>query len=193
MNMSDEEVRQTIENYLNQQDEKFSKFFIIRHAHRCNLSCCYCQLQKDRIYEWDKLPATPFHPGCDCYPESVKVKKLGTVSDKGIYGPDVYLKIFNKLPDYYVTKEEAINKYGWNSRRNTVAGKIPGKMIGGDIFKNIPTVLPYKEGRIWYECDIDYVDGRRNSKRLYYSNDGLMFYSPGHLSDTDGIEIYVVM
>ena len=75
---------------------------------------------------------------------------------------------------------EAKEKYGWNSRRNTLAGKAPGKMIGGDIFFNVPPILPQKEGRIWYECDVDYISGLRNSLRLYYSNDGLMFYSEFH-------------
>ena len=41
-------------------------------------------------------------------------------------------------------------------------------------------ILPEKDGRIWYECDVDYVSRLRNSLRLYYSNDGLMFYSINH-------------
>ena len=41
-------------------------------------------------------------------------------------------------------------------------------------------ILPEKEGRIWYECDIDYRGGYRNNARLVYSNDGLMFYSEFH-------------
>ena len=39
----------------------------------------------------------------------------------------VWLKEYGILPDYYITKQEAIEKYGWNSRRNTVAGKAPAK------------------------------------------------------------------
>ena len=30
------------------------------------------------------------------------------------------------------------------------------------------------------QSDVDYEGLKRNSKRLYYSNDGLMFYSPDH-------------
>ena len=56
----------------------------------------------------------------------------------------------------------------------------PGKMIGGNIFNNRKGILPEKEGRIWYECDVDYIAGKRNSLRLYYSNDGLIFYSEFH-------------
>ena len=61
-----------------------------------------------------------------------------------------------------------------------MAGKAPGKMIGGNVFNNKNNILPMKEGRIWYECDVDYEMLKRNSKRLYYSNDGLMFYSETH-------------
>ena len=56
-------------------------------------------------------------------------------------------------------------------------------MIGGDVFKNIPPLLPQKNGRIWYECDVDYISGSRGTcSRLYYSNDGLMFYTD-HFND----------
>ena len=88
------------------------------------------------------------------------------------------------MPDYYITKEEAKEKYGWIQGKNTMAGKAPGKMIGGDIYNNDERKLPKKEGRIWYECDVDYEINKRNSKRLYYSNDGLMFYSPDHGKST---------
>lgn len=57
-------------------------------------------------------------------------------------------------------------------------------MIGGDLYLNISLILPEKEGRVWYECDVDYEKNKRNSKRLYYSNDGLMFYSPDHGTST---------
>ena len=106
----------------------------------------------------------------------------------GELAPDVYLKKYGRLPDYYITKEEAGKKYGWIQGKNTIAGKAPGKMIGGDVFDNRNHILPEKEGRIWYECDVDYESGKRNNKRLYYSNDGLMFYSESH-NDTEVIQI----
>ena len=82
------------------------------------------------------------------------------------------------MPNYYITKEEA-KDLGW-TKCKILEYFAPGKMIGGDIYKNKPPKLPQKGGRIWYECDIDYESNKRNSKRLYYSNDGLMFYSPDH-------------
>jgi len=36
--------------------------------------------------------------------------------------------------------------------------------------------LPEKDGRVWYEADIDYESGFRNTKRIVFSNDGLIFF-----------------
>lgn len=110
----------------------------------------------------------------------MRTKQLGTISIKGLDSPDVWLKLYGRLPDYYITKDEAKNNYGWDNSKNTLSGKAPGKMLGGDIYHNVPPILPEKPGRIWYECDIDYSVGKRNNLRLYYSNDGLMFYSDDH-------------
>ena len=45
-------------------------------------------------------------------------------------------------------------------------------------------VLRTHTGRVWYECDIDYdIDndrGRRNGKRIVFSNDGLIYYTEDH-------------
>ena len=46
-----------------------------------------------------------------------------------------------------------------------------GKSIGGDEFKNYEKLLPVIDGRIYYECDIDYVSGKRNAKRIVYAID----------------------
>ncbi|MBR4801041.1 MAG: hypothetical protein IK048_05180 [Clostridia bacterium] len=59
--------------------------------------------------------------------------------------------------------------------------KRPAKWLGGDLYLNKKHYLPEAEGRVWYECDVDYESGTRSSARLFYSNDGLMFYSPDHL------------
>ena len=53
--------------------------------------------------------------------------------------------------------------------------------IGGDYFGNYQFLLPKENGRTYYECDID-TDGyhSRGSRRIVYSNDGLIYYSPDH-------------
>ena len=148
--------------------------------------CDDCIFNDKRIFENDGTQAPvgeANHPHCHCYYEKVDSLLAGNISLKGELAPDVYLKKYGKLPDYYITKQEAIEKYGWNSRRNTLAGKAPGKMIGGDVYINDDDFLPIKENRVWYECDVDYISGSRGTcSRLYYSSDGLMFYTD-HFKD----------
>lgn len=132
------------------------------------------------IHASNKLHKLPKHPNCDCYYTDLETKTLGTISERKP-SPDVWLKLFGKLPDYYITKEEA-EAFGW-SRGKDLSKFAPNKMIGGNIYHNKDHILPEKEGRIWYECDINYVSGKRNSLRMYYSNDGLMFYSTTHLEN----------
>ena len=133
------------------------------------------------VHASNKLHKLPKHPNCDCYYQDLEIKKAGTIS-KFQPAPDVWLKMFGKLPDYYITKEEAMTKYGWK-RGKDLSKLAPKKIIGGNIYYNKEHILPENQGRIWYECDIDYANGNRNSNRLYYSNDGLMFYSPNHLEN----------
>ena len=40
--------------------------------------------------------------------------------------------------------------------------------------------IPDKKGRIWYEADVDYESGHRNTKRIVFSNDGLIFITYDH-------------
>ena len=55
-----------------------------------------------------------------------------------------------------------------------------GKMIGGDVYRNRDGHLPQKEGRVWYEADINYTSGPRGTERILYSNDGLIFVTYDH-------------
>ncbi len=138
------------------------------------------------IHADNQLHRLPKHPNCDCYYQNVPTRTLGSISKKQP-APDLWIKQygFDSLPDYYITKKEATVKYGWKKGKN-LSKLAPGKMIGGDIYFNRKRILPEKEGRIWKHCDIDYTDGkRRNSLRLYYSSDGLMFYSTNHLNEKE--------
>lgn len=180
MNTDEKSIREQLDDLV--QDKSPSNYVQYQHANTCQTPCLKCEEFYKRVFQYSQRQKVAQHLGCDCYYSIVSIKPLGSVSKKGLFGPDVWLKLFGKLPDYYITKEEAITKYGWNNSKNTLAGKAPGKMIGGDIYSNKERLLPEKTGRIWYECDIDYTSGKRSRARLYYSNDGLMFYSPDHLS-----------
>lgn len=90
----------------------------------------------------------------------------------------LYLYTYGCLPDNYITKDEA-EDLGWTG--GSVEDYAPGCAIGGDYFGNYEGLLPEETGRTYYECDID-TDGyhSRGSRRIVYSNDGLIYYSPDH-------------
>ena len=82
----------------------------------------------------------------------------------------------------YDSKEDValyIHTY-WKSSKGNLRKVCEGCSIGGDIFTNVQEILPVKKGRIYYECDIDYEGGIRNSKRIVFSDDGLIFYTEDH-------------
>ena len=56
----------------------------------------------------------------------------------------------------------------------------PGRMLIGGVYKNRNSHLPSKEGRIWYEADINYTSGFRGTERILFSNDGLIFVTYDH-------------
>ena len=103
----------------------------------------------------------PLHPICKCRADIVPSVLAGTITNKGISGADWYLKHFNKLPGNYITKEEA-EMLGWKNKEGNLAQVAPGKLIGGNVYENRSKMLPLKEGRKWYEADINYEKGYRN-------------------------------
>ncbi len=84
-----------------------------------------------------------------------------------------------ELPPYYVTKEEA-EKQGWIKNAGNLAEVLPGFSVGGNVFHNNEERLPKKNGRVWFEADINYIEGYRNHQRILYSNDGLIFVTYDH-------------
>lgn len=90
----------------------------------------------------------------------------------------LYIHTYGHLPENYITKDEAYD-LGWQSE-GTLDEVAPGKSIGGDYFGNYEGILPDKPGRDYHECDIDYVSGNRNAKRIVYSNDGNIYYTEDH-------------
>ena len=117
-------------------------------------------------------------------PEEVTEDSGLTVDEDGEYTSKeevaLYIHLYNHLPGNYITKSEA-QDLGWDSSQGKHLNKVaPGKSIGGDKFGNREGLLPKKDGRVYYECDIDYVKGSRNAKRIVFSNDGLIYYTEDH-------------
>ncbi|MDE6656834.1 MAG: InlB B-repeat-containing protein, partial [Anaeroplasmataceae bacterium] len=98
-----------------------------------------------------------------------------SISESGFYTSmrevGTYIYSYHKLPDNYRTKDE-FNRFDY-----TLENKLS---VGGDIFYNREGLLPYKKGRTYTECDIDYTGNSRNAKRIVYSSDFLIFYTSDH-------------
>ena len=90
----------------------------------------------------------------------------------------LYIHTYGHLPSNFITKSEA-RDLGWEG--GSVEDYAPGCAIGGDVFGNREGLLPEAEGRVYYECDID-TDGyhSRGSRRIVFSNDGLIYYTDDH-------------
>lgn len=91
----------------------------------------------------------------------------------------LYLHTYGKLPKNFISKKDA-EEQGFRFGEGDFGEAFPGMSVGGSRFGNYDGNLPEKSGRRYYECDIDYTGGRRNAKRLVYSNDGLIFYTEDH-------------
>ncbi|MBR5995896.1 MAG: ribonuclease [Eubacteriaceae bacterium] len=119
-------------------------------------------------------PVQPNSPGNSGSTESVDEK--GSYYDKDHVA--LYIHIYGKLPDNFVTKSEA-RAAGWSG--GSVEKYIKGAAIGGDVFSNREGKLPQKNGRTWYECDIDTLGkNERGAKRIVFSDDGLIYYTADH-------------
>lgn len=105
------------------------------------------------------------------------------ISEDGYYTDkddvSLYIHTFDKLPNNYISKKEAM-ELGWQSSQGNLWDVTEKKSIGGDRFGNREGKLPIKEGRQYYECDINYEGGYRGSERIVYSNDGLIYYTKDH-------------
>ena len=156
-------------------------------------TCYYCASMNGRILAADapELEQIPVHPNRKCFAEWVAAIFAGTATSQGANGVDLYVALHGGLPAYYITSEEALN-HDWVKSDGNLADVLPGRMIGGDVFENRKHKLPEAPGRIWFEADFDYTGGYRNSFRLLYSNDGLIFVTYDHYAtfyeiDTEGI------
>ncbi len=144
-------------------------------------TCYYCASMNGRILAIDdpRIFDIPVHERCGCYIEPVTAIVAGTATNAGTGGVDLYVARHGALPGYYVSEAEA-EAQGWEKWLGNLAEVLPGKMIGGKLYKNRNHKLPEAEGRVWREADFDYVRGYRNTCRLLYSNDGLLFATYDH-------------
>ena len=145
-------------------------------------TCKFCMEHHGKIMDISILRGkskVEAHTWCKCKYVAMRTKLVGTATDLNIEGTDIYIMYFGRLPDYYVSFDFAKDA-GWRAKRGNLNEVLPGKMIGGDLYKNRDGKLPQVPGRMWYEADINYEGGHRNRQRILYSNDGLVFVSYDH-------------
>ncbi len=115
--------------------------------------------------------------------QDVEIEKQDEVVEEDTYSSHEevaeYIHKYGKLPSNYITKKEAID-LGWKNKEGNLWDVTDKKSIGGDRFGNREGKLPNKDGRLWFECDVNYQGGYRGSERLVYSNDGLIYYTDDH-------------
>ena len=142
--------------------------------------CLDCKANHGKIWEKDKItkPKPPIHFFDRCRILTLETITAGTATVDGVSGADWYLKYNRKLPENYVSVDAAENE-GWKKGKNP-SDFVPRKIITGGIYQNRNGHLPQASGRIWYEADINYKKGKRNSQRIVWSNDGLVFVTYDH-------------
>jgi hypothetical protein len=142
--------------------------------------CYQCEKNHGKIYLIEEviIPKPPLHPKCRCKIERVAAFYAGDATNNKNNGADWWLKYYGELPEYYITAEEAY-LLGWE-RGKKLSKVVPDKMLTAGVYNNRDGHLPDAVGRIWYEADINYQSGKRNSCRIVWSNDGLIFVTFDH-------------
>lgn len=146
-----------------------------------DLKRCYvCASNHGKIYlnHEQPNPEPPIHPNGRCSIQPMQSILAGTATIQGSNGADYSLKHEGKLPNNYITKSD-LKALGWKRGKN-ISNYADGKLLTKGVYYNADGHLPQKPERIWYEADINYKSGRRNSQRILWSNDGLIFVSYDH-------------
>lgn len=88
-----------------------------------------------------------------------------------------FIRQNHKLPDYYITKNQA-RSLGWNPSKGNLCEAAPGKAIGGDVFGNRERKLPY--GKKYFEADVNYHCGSRKADRIVFTKDDDVYLTKNH-------------
>ena len=143
-------------------------------------TCPICRTMHGKIWEIEEKPEIEpkVHDFCRCDIKIMKTIKSGTATTKGLDGADWTLKNENELPKNYINRHEALQN-GWKPGK-WLSNFVPNVMLSAGIYHNDDGHLPNSKDRIWYEADINYKSGKRNSQRILWSNDGLVFVTYDH-------------
>ncbi len=164
-------------------EKKFSKSYNFRTwiAIIDVKTCAFCRNSNGKIFPVGQLieQLPPAHLYCRCRIEYMRALYPGEATENKYQGADYYLYKYSRLPDYYIDSVSAL-LLGWSPKKGNLDKVAPNKMLYGGIYKNYNNKLPTAKGRIWYEADINYIQGFRGSHRILYSNDDLIFVTYDH-------------
>ncbi len=144
-------------------------------------TCLCCRKTHGKIWHINEVveKEPPVHERCRCVIRKVVTVEAGTATIQKTNGADWCLKYNNTLPDYYISYDDA-KKAGYRTYLGNLNQITKNKVLTKGIYRNRDGHLPSVAGRTWYEADINYKGGYRNSQRIHYSNDGLMFATYDH-------------
>lgn len=103
----------------------------------------------------------------------LSVNDLKTVYEDNPYSNHLdvisYIYHYHKLPNNYLTKNQAA-ALGWSKKGNVwVNDSLRGKLIGGDVFHNYEKILPILSNNPYIELDVNCSNGNRGKYRLVYN------------------------
>lgn len=83
-------------------------------------TCLNCRKENGKIYSINEsvYPTPPLHPNCRCVIERLKTLLAGTATNQGFDGADWQLRFYGKLPDYYITPEQATSRVWYEADIN---------------------------------------------------------------------------
>ncbi|MBO4896760.1 MAG: ribonuclease [Clostridia bacterium] len=141
-----------------------------------------CSRFKTKSSQQNASPSATLSPTASEAPASKQKEDKAKIDENGVYDSKddvaLYIHTYGRLPKNYISKKEA-EALGWQG--GSLNEYAPGKCIGGDRFGNYEGLLPKKNGRKYQECDIDTLGKKkRGTKRIIYSNDGLIYYTDDH-------------
>lgn len=174
---------ESIRGYSLQPKLGISRKYKFRDAMVDERICEPCFDAYGRVFPAETAPTTQeirrrSHPFCRCRIEWLRSIQADTATVSGDNGADYAVKQTGHLPERYLSKEKAIEK-GWINQRGNLWEILPGISLYEE-HKNRKKKLPTKQGRTWYEADINYHGGYRNTQRLLFSDDGLIFVTYDH-------------
>ncbi len=158
------------------ESTKYKHYISIKDLRRC----FECKDNHGKIWLISESPDPnpPIHPRCRCLIKRMPAIKAGTATIQGLSGADWALKYNGVLPDCYISLQD-LKLLGWKKGK-FVSNYAADKLLTKGVYQNRNRHLPQEDNRVWYEADINYTTGKRNSQRILWSNDGLIFVTYDH-------------